>query len=76
MNKGIEPACHAIAKRLIADGYAGTIVNSFTAGAPPDDRNLVLWTWEDVTDGGRSRHAVRVLERDQLPRDGASWRRR
>lgn len=75
MNKGVEPACHALTKRLIADGYAGIIVNSFATGATPDDLNLVLWTWDDVTESNaRSRYAVRVLERDQLPRDGSSWR--
>ena len=75
MNKGVEPACHGLVKRLIAAGYAGIVVNSFAAGATPDDLNLVLWDWDDVTESGlTTRHAVRVLERDQLPRDGKSWR--
>lgn len=75
MNKGIEPACHVMTKRLIAGGYAGIVVNSFAIGATPDDLNLVLWNWEDVTDSETpTRHAVWVLERDQLPRDLSSWR--
>lgn len=76
MHKGIEPSCHTITKRLIEDGYAGIIVNSFARGATPDDLNLVLWRWDDVTDSDeQSNHAVRVLKRDQLPRSDASWRR-
>lgn len=75
MNKGVEPACHALAKRLIDEGYAGIIVNSFARGATPDDLNLVLWTWDDVTERKiRSDHTVCVLERDALPRDVSSWR--
>jgi RES domain-containing protein len=74
MNKGIEPACHTIARRLIAAGYDGAIVNSFANGATPDDLNLVLWTWDDLTDTDKStNHAIRVLKRDQLPRDRSSW---
>ena len=76
MNKGIEPASHALTKRLIAEGYVGIVVNSFAAGATPDDLNLVLWHWDDVTERIKpTRHAVRVLERDQLPHDISSWRR-
>ena len=76
MNRGVEPASHALAKRLIDEGYAGIIVNSFARGATPDDLNLVLWRWDDVTEGKiRSDHAVRVLERDALPRDTTSWKK-
>ena len=76
MNKGVEPACHALAKRLIDEGYAGIIVNSFARGATPDDLNLVLWKWDDVTEvETASDHTVRVLERAALPRDTRSWRR-
>ena len=76
MNKGVEPACHVLAKRLIEKGYAGMIVNSFARGAAPDDLNLVLWKWDDVTEVETvSDHTVRVLERDALPRDTRSWRR-
>lgn len=73
MHKGIEPACHAVARHLAENGYAGIVVNSFASGATPDDLNLVLWKWDDVTDGDTpTKHAVRVLERDQLPRDPSS----
>jgi len=30
---------------LSVDGYQGMLVNSFAAGAGPDDLNLVLWQW-------------------------------
>ena len=75
MNKGTPPVCHALAKRLVAEGYAGIIVNSFADGATADDLNLVLWKWDEVTGkDAPSDHAVRVLKRGQLPRDKASWR--
>ncbi len=74
MHRRIVPASHQLATRLIADGYAGILVNSFAAGATADDVNLVLWRWDDMTDReGQSRHSVRVLNRDMLPKDTRSW---
>ena len=45
MLKGKVPPSQALADRLIALGYAGMRVQSFAAGAGPDDVNLVLWNW-------------------------------
>ena len=73
MYRGLEPASHALAIRLHGAGAAGIIVPSFAPGATGDDRNLVLWTWQDVTGGGNSPHAIRILSRDQLPSDQRSW---
>lgn len=47
MYRGEVPASHALANRLIRDGYVGMLVRSFAAGAGLDDRNLVLRTWGD-----------------------------
>ena len=41
-----EAPTQTLARRLIADGYAGLLVRSFAKGAGPDDLNLVLWRWE------------------------------
>ncbi|MEQ8404691.1 MAG: RES domain-containing protein [Oceanicaulis sp.] len=76
MYRGIKPRSHLMADRLIERGYAGAVVPSFAAGAGPDDLNLVLWTWEEVThaealDGAGSK--VCVLNRAALPVDAASW---
>lgn len=77
MRKGVEPSSHAVARRLIAEGLAGAIVPSFASGADRGDRNLVLWTWVDMTGASSSdRHSVRVLERDALPSTLESWPRR
>lgn len=76
MHKGIEPASHALARRLIALGYAGIIVPSFARGAQDGDRNLVLWRWEDGTGrsaAGDAASTVRVLKRASLPADLSSW---
>jgi len=40
-----EARTQAFARRLIATGYHGLMVRSFTPGASGDDLNLVLWTW-------------------------------
>ena len=45
MLKGKVPPSQALADRLIALGYAGMRIQSFAAGAGPDDVNLVLWNW-------------------------------
>lgn len=45
-----------------------------TAGSTPDDRNLALLNWTDVTDAASSDDAVvTVLMRDALPRNASSW---
>ena len=45
MLAGGVPASQALADRLIEAGYAGMRVQSFAAGAGPEDLNLVLWRW-------------------------------
>ena len=47
MYRGGVPASHALADRLIADGFIGLQVRSFANGAGPDDVNLVFWHWSD-----------------------------
>ena len=42
---GRGPGSWRVVRRLIADGYAGTLVPSFASGATADDQNLVLWRW-------------------------------
>lgn len=74
MHKGEEPASHALARRLIESDYAGAVVPSFATGSTPDDRNLVLWNWTDVTEvASPDDAAVSVLMRDALPKDTSSW---
>lgn len=68
-SKGFTPPSWRIADELIAKGAAGILVPSFAHGAPPDMRNLVLWTWGDSLP-----HKVTVYDpSDRLPRDGLSW---
>ncbi len=45
MREGRIPASQIVADRLIAAGFAGTIVPAYYRGAGPDERNLVLWKW-------------------------------
>ena len=45
MLSGVVPASQGLADRLVAAGYVGMQVRSFTAGASPADLNLVLWQW-------------------------------
>ena len=47
MYRGLVPASHALADRLIAAGCAGMRVPSFAPGAATDDVNLVFWRWGD-----------------------------
>lgn len=44
-----EAPTQTFARRLIAARYNGMLVRSFAAGASVDDRNLVLWRWDDTT---------------------------
>jgi RES domain-containing protein len=41
--RGVEPPSWRLAKRLIAEKYAGIVVPSFAPGAGPADRNVVFW---------------------------------
>jgi len=45
---GIHPLTWTLADRLIDDGVAAIIVQSFAPGCGPDDRNLVFWAWSEV----------------------------
>lgn len=56
--------------RLIAAGCAGVIVPSFASRATPENRNLVLWSWNR-----EGPHRLQVFDDEQrLPRDQSSWR--
>jgi RES domain-containing protein len=64
-----EPPSWALAKRLIADGFAGVLVPSFAVGASAEDINLVQWRW-----GATLPHRVRVLDPSgRLPKNMLSW---
>lgn len=66
---GREPESWAVVRRLIADGHAGILVQSFANGATPDDWNLVLWRW-----GPDLPHRVMVYDpTGKLPRNQLSW---
>ena len=76
MNKGIEPACHQIANRLMGMAYHGIVVPSFAPRTTPDDLNLVLWAWNLMSERGDDPDAcawVDVLNDDMLPKDRSSW---
>ena len=45
MLAGKVPASQALSDRLIGQGYAGMLVESFAAGTDATDVNLVLWRW-------------------------------
>ena len=38
-----------LARALIADRFAGLLIQSFAKGASPLDLNIVLWAWTDNT---------------------------
>ncbi len=66
---GREPASWPIARRLLADGYAGILVPSFARGATSDDHNLVLWRW-----GPKLPHKVAAYDpTGKLPKNQLSW---
>lgn len=66
---GKEPPSWRIARKLMADGHAGTLVPSFAPGAADDDHNLVLWKW-----GARPPHKVTVFDPSgRLPKNQLSW---
>ena len=64
MLAGGVPASQVLADRLIAAGFAGMRVQSFAAGAGPDDLNLVLWRWG----GDRPARAVPIDDEGRLYR--------
>jgi RES domain-containing protein len=64
-----EPASWSVVRRLIAEGYAGILVQSFANGATADDQNLVLWRW-----GPNPPHRVDVYDpTGRLPKNSLSW---
>ncbi|MET0194757.1 MAG: RES domain-containing protein [Hyphomicrobiaceae bacterium] len=59
-----------LAERMQAGGAAGIVVPSYSPGAQPGTKNLVLWHWTDDLP-----HRVRIYDPDTtLPRNDASWR--
>lgn len=48
MKLRVEARPQVFARRLIAAGYNGLLVRSFTAGSGAADLNLVLWRWGDA----------------------------
>lgn len=63
-----EPASWPVVRRLLADGYAGILVQSFANGATADDDNLVLWDW-----GPDLPHKVTVYDpTGRLPKNAPS----
>ncbi|HEX4742371.1 MAG TPA: RES domain-containing protein [Caulobacteraceae bacterium] len=64
-----EPASWGVVRRLLADGRAGALVQSFANGATPDDHNLVLWRW-----GPTLPHKVMVYDpTGKLSKNQLSW---
>ena len=67
---GRDPSSWRIARRLIAEGAAGTLAPSYAPGATSRDQNLVLWKWSD-----RPPHKIAVFDPSgRLPKDQLSWR--
>lgn len=46
MAAGNEAPTQNLARRLIADGFFGLIAPSHARMAPPEARNLILWSWQ------------------------------
>jgi RES domain-containing protein len=64
-----EPASWAVARRLLASGWAGILTPSFANGATAGDQNLVLWRW-----GRDLPHRVAVYDPSgRLPKNQLSW---
>ncbi|WP_404385835.1 RES family NAD+ phosphorylase [Caenispirillum salinarum] len=73
-SQGEEPPSWHLARRLMAEGIAGIIVESFAPGAGQaagfPHRNAIFWRWS-----GRPPHRVTIIDDfGRLPRDGMSWR--
>lgn len=66
---GKEPPSWQMARKLMADGYAGVLVPSFAPGATEEDHNLVLWGW-----GKDLPHKIEVFDPSgRLPKNQLSW---
>ena len=66
---GREPESWDVVRRLLADGHAGILVQSFANGATADDQNLVLWRW-----GRDLPHKVTVYDpTGKLPKNRLAW---
>lgn len=73
-SQGEEPPSWRVARKLMADGFAGIIVGSHAPGAmqPADlpHHNVVFWSWSD-----QPPHRLMVVDDfGRLPRDDSSWR--
>lgn len=55
-----EAHTQRFARTLIAEGYSGLLVRSFTKGAGPDDKNLVLWKW-----GGSGQSRLELIDDEE-----------
>ncbi|TPK61512.1 hypothetical protein FJ930_27700 [Mesorhizobium sp. B2-4-15] len=70
LSDGKRPASWGVHDRLLSQGIAGILVQSFAPGAEAEDRNLVLWDW-----GPDLPHKVTVFDPSgRLPKDQLSWR--
>jgi RES domain-containing protein len=67
-SRGRRPASWTVYDRLQAD-WCGILVPSFARKARPDMINIVLWHWQDRTEGD-----IMVFDpAGRLPRDQRSW---
>lgn len=66
---GREPASWRVVRRLMSDGAAGALVQSFPNGATAEEQNLVLWRW-----GPDRPHKVLAFDpTGKLPKNQLSW---
>ena len=67
--KGLEPPTWKLADHLQDFGIIGAIVQSFAPGCKKDNRNLVLWRWND-----KSSNSISVIDDlSRLPKTTKSW---
>jgi RES domain-containing protein len=67
--QGREPQSWTLARRLIAQRFAGILVPSYAPGADATDQNLVLWKWSS-----KLPHRVNVYDPSgRLPKNQLSW---
>lgn len=70
VRRRVEPATWTLAKRLVAEGAAGILVESFATGRTRRDVNAVFWRWTDSLP-----HQVLLVDDEaRLPRNDLSWR--
>jgi RES domain-containing protein len=68
--RGTEPPTWSLARRLVAAGRTGVMVQSFAAGASRRDINVVFWDWHPAPP-----RMVRVIDDfGRLPKTDLSWR--